>query len=182
MTRSALLTCCVGVFALLTGCVSPTRIVRQDAASVVIAVPENTNVWPSYYRDEARKAAEQSIGECTLVGGTEVKVGETVTNSQNVDRRDLGGQNKTPKIGEITTASNSTTVQNKMEYHMEFQAKRTIPGNTNLSNQPPVPGGPPITPAGGVPNKREEPRMTVPPVSLPGNTPPSSFPTTGLPR
>jgi hypothetical protein len=172
----------------LSGCASPARIVHQDANSVTIAIPENTNVWPTYYRDEARKMAATAIPNPINNGGQEVKVGETIINSQNTDRRDIGGQNNKPKLGELTSSTNATTVQNKTEYHISFIAGSSNgPVNTPM---PPIPGGGVVAPAGGIQKtdgksegkKPDEPRAVVPPVNIPGNTPRGSFPSTGFPN
>lgn len=167
----------------LSGCASPARIVHQEANSVTIAIPENTNVWPTYYRDEARKMAATAIPNPINNGGQEVKVGETVTNSQNTDRRDIGGQNNKPKLGELTTSTNSTTVQNKTEYHMTFVSGS---GSSTNNTAPPIPGAGPIAPVSGMAKpetkKPDEPRAVVPPVNIPGNSPRSNFPSTGFPN
>src|SRR4051812_18347577 len=105
MSRAAIFGLCL-VVAGLSGCTAP-QVIRQDGSSVVVAVPENTNTWPDYYQDEARTEAKKYIADPQLVSTTRVKVGEQTTNTQDVTRRDIGGQNDKPKVGEVTSASNT---------------------------------------------------------------------------
>ena len=98
---------------------------------------------------------------------TRVKVGEQTTNTQDVTRRDIGGEKK---VGEVVSASNTTSVSDKYEYHLEFRARtirHTGPGMTTLSpssgtaavNNPPTPGGAPLSPLG---DSREDARISRP--------------------
>ena len=147
MSRAAIVGFCL-VVAGASGCTAP-QVIRQDAGSVVVAIPENTNTWPGYYQDEAKSEAAKYIQDPMLVNTTRVKVGEQTTNTSDVTRRDIGGRNDKPKVGEEVTASNTTSVADKYEYHLEFQS-RTIPnrGPGMTTFPPPTPGGSPMSPMG----------------------------------
>ncbi|MFT3880289.1 MAG: hypothetical protein QM703_11585 [Gemmatales bacterium] len=129
---------CLAMAASLTGCASP-RIVQANAGSVIVAVPDQSNSWPGHYQDEALKTAKQYMADPVLVSTQQVKVGETVTNNQDTNKRDLG--NGKQKFGELTTKSSTTSVRDEYEYYLEYrpcagsnpiqQTGATVPGTPN---------------------------------------------------
>lgn len=184
MSRTALLGAFILVSAGLSGCASPARIVKQDPTMVVVAVPDHSNTWPYYYRDEATKAAGEFIQDPVLVSSIRTKVGENTTTVQDINRRDLGTEKN--KIGELTTATNSTSVSDSYEYHLEFQSRTPVRNPSPIPGSPamgagamPVPTNGPILPAGGTMPNREMP-MGVDTMKLPPPTP--SSPSLNLPN
>jgi hypothetical protein len=174
MSRTALLGTFVFVVAGLSGCATPARVVDSDRSKVVVAVPDNTNTWPFYYRDEAQRAAGELIQDPVLISSARVKVGEQMTNVQDTTRRDIGGQKDKPKFGEVVTSTNTTSVSDKYEYHLEFVSRSpsqfTPPGKPGMP--PPIPGGSPLTPAGGIAtpgfDTGSKPATSVPATTIPG--------------
>lgn len=198
MSRATILGTFVLVVAGLSGCASPAHMVKvdKDAGRVVIAVPEDTNTWPYHYRDEAMIAASAQIPEPELKKVTRVKVGEQMINTQDSTSRDLGGDKGMPKVGEVVTSTNTTSVSDKYEYHMEYHsASSKVPNflNKRAAEKPPTPGGPPldtnptnpipIIPVGGI----ASPGMPNPAtdIRIPAVTPPVPqtyvLPSTSLP-
>ena len=172
MSRAVLAGFCL-IAAATSGCMTP-RTIMQTQDSVVVAIPDNTNTWPGYYQDEATAEARKAFPDAYLVSTTRVKVGEQTTNTQDVTRRDIGGQDNAPKVGEVTTASNTTTVSDKYEYHLEFRP-RTIrhtgsgmtplhpAGGAGAANNAPIPTGAPLSPLGDSRAPRaEDPRLSRP--------------------
>jgi hypothetical protein len=140
----------VVVIAGLSGCASPARVIRQDSSSVVVAIPDNTNTWPFYYQDEAKRAAGDFIHDPVLVTSSRVKVGEQLTNSQDTTRRDLG---KDHKFGEVVSSTNSTSLSDKYEYHLEYRSRGPVTVTTSDPLGPPakpatMPDKPVVAPAG----------------------------------
>lgn len=199
MSRTALVGAFAFVVAGLAGCASPAHLVNvdRDAGRVVVAVPEDTNTWPYYYRDEATLAAAQNIPEPQLKKVTRVKVGEQMTNKSDTSRREIGSDRRP---GEVTTSSNTTSVSDKYEYQMVFEsAVRKLP---NFVKQPgvaatpapapaPIPGAAPAVPNPIVPVGGSAPAVTSP-MPMPANdilapsaVPPAStvpaVPSTNLP-
>jgi len=176
MSRSAVLGMFVFVVAALSGCATPARVVDSDRTKVVVAVPDNTNTWPFYYRDEATRAASELIQDPVLVSSARVKVGEQMTNTQDTTRRDLGNKDK-PRFGEVVSSTNTTSVSDKYEYHLEFQSRapsQFVPQGRSAIQSPPIPGGAPLTTAGGIAPNVRIPAPTSPPP--PGNTPATDLP------
>ena len=106
MSRTVLLGTFVFVVVGLSGCATPAHIIRKDSTSVVVAVPDDSNSWPFYYRDEATRTAGEYITEPELKSVQRVKVGEQMVNTQDVTRRDLTGKKEKP-LGEVTTSTNT---------------------------------------------------------------------------
>ncbi len=182
---------CVAMVAGLSGCASPARVIKSDSASVLVAVPDQTNDWPFHYRDEAQKVAATYISDPVLVGTNRVKVGESVVSTQNTDRRDLGGKDNKAKFGEATSTTTTTAASDTYEYHLEFQSRAA--GRSSLptpTGQPFNPAGPiqqtggtqppPLPAVGGAP-RRDNFDTRLPAVNPPAYTPPGSFPSAGQP-
>jgi hypothetical protein len=204
MSRSALIGMFVFVVAGLSGCTSPAKVIHSDMTTAVVAVPDDTNVWPFYHQDAAREEAAKKIEAPFLVGTRRVKVGEQTTSTQEKTRRDIGGQ-EMPKVGELVTSTNRTSTSDTYEYHLEFQTQKPReisksygpkPGiDSPLVGAPPMAGAPPIAPTPGVtpnvsgiqPVSGLEPRGDRMPaandIKMPGMSPPSSptnLPSTSL--
>ncbi len=145
MSRTAIIGMFVFVVAGLSGCATPAKIIHQDANSVVVAVPDNTNSWPFHYTDEAKRVAAEVLQdpEPIRVRSDRVKVGATVTNAQDTTRRDIGDENK-PRVGEVTSTRSSTSVSDNYEWHLVFQKHDT--------NQVPNSIRPLVTPPAPIPN------------------------------
>jgi hypothetical protein len=125
------------VVAGLSGCASPARVVRQDPTSVVVAIPDNTNVWPFYYQDEAKQLAGGYVHDPVLVTSQRVKVGEQTTSTSDTTHRESSGRS----FGDVISSSAITSVTDRYEYHLEFRSVTPVRGVSTGSNPPP-PGGP----------------------------------------
>ena len=176
MSRTAVAGAFVLVVAGLSGCASPARVIRQDAASVVVAVPDNTNSWPFYYRDAADQAAAEHIHDPVVTRFERVKVGEQTTSTSDTTRRDLGGPRS---FGDVITSTNTTAVSDRYEYHFEYRSNGPVrgPSSGSGSGAPPVPGGPAasLVPQGPT-TLVETPKPPVIPPILPVNAPAASLP------
>src|SRR5215831_12693679 len=102
MSRAAVLGLVV-VVAGLSGCAAPARVIRQDPTSVVVAVSDNTNVWPYYYQDEAKQLAGGFIKDPMLISSQRVKVGEQTTSTTDTTRRDSNNKS----FGDMITSAST---------------------------------------------------------------------------
>lgn len=103
----------IGLFT-LAGCASP-RFVQMDQGGGIVALRENTNVWPTYYRD---KAATMIGRKCPngyeIVREEEVATGTVSHTNSQTDTREApsalfgGGNNRTEKSGKQGERSSST--------------------------------------------------------------------------
>jgi hypothetical protein len=169
----------VGVFALvvagLSGCASPARVIRQDPTSVVVAIPDNTNAWPFYYQDEARTAAASYIQDPVLTASQRVKVGEQTTNTSDTTHR---------SFGDAVSSISTTAVSDRYEYHLEFRSNGPARSSGAGTPPPPIPGGPPVSPAASLSPAGPTGSDTMRPASIPPLLPvtPPASPATSLPN
>jgi hypothetical protein len=105
----------------LSGCASPAHVIQKDDNFVVVAIPENSDSWPTHYRPAADELAKNKIGPCKAVNE-----GEVVT----------GGRNS---AGPTASASPSSK-----EYRITYQK---MPQAVPVVQPVPVVGRPPM--AGG---------------------------------
>jgi hypothetical protein len=166
---------------LATGCASP-RIISYDQTSVIVAVPEDTDEFPHYYKTEATKLAKSKIPDAEFVESSRVKDGKVIQ----------AGATQPVKPSETQKKDGASTDSEKVEYYLEYRSKATLsPLSTKPLAPPARPNGtgtetpkpnepttlPPI-PLGTT--KKPEPR-TVPPITNPSPIQ-NNFPNTAMPR
>jgi hypothetical protein len=142
--------------AALTGCAN-ARYVKTDQGSGVVAMPANTNCWPTYYRDHAEALMRQKCPNgYEVVGEEEAVVGQvahtrTETETNQSPTLNLGGvKSETNKEGHSEHGSGAfaglavplgpteersrqtTNTRDVTEWHIYYRAKS--PG-------PPAPAG-----------------------------------------
>jgi hypothetical protein len=169
MSRRAGLGLFVFVAVGLSGCASPAHVVRQDAASVVVAIPENSNAWPFYYQDAAEQLAADYVADPVRSSIQRVKVGEQTTSTSDTGRR---------SFSETITSMSTTSVADQYEYHLEFRSNRPVRGPSQSTGSPAARLSPQAARDG-----TDGTRPTIPPL-LPTNPPASpatNMPATGLP-
>src|SRR5688500_2556580 len=87
----------VAVVTALPGCMGGARVMRTNDSSGVVFIPENTNVWPTYYQKEAADAIRREHGnhvEIVWGKGEEVVIGKETRSEQVEDRRLRGDKDK----------------------------------------------------------------------------------------
>ena len=128
------------VLAGLSGCASPARYVETQSDSGVVAIPANTNAWPSYNLNAARALIEKHVGpNYEIVEEREVATGQQVLNNQQVNGNQSIGQ---------------TTTQDLTEWRIAYRKKAgPTTGITPAGGMQPIrlPGSDPaVRPAGGI--------------------------------
>jgi len=113
----------------LSGCAGQAKIIQKGPDAGIVAIPENTNVWPTHYRDAAEALIKQHIGPSFMV----------------VDEREVvtGGNNSAGPTANTTPASK--------EYRITYQRKPVQQGNP-IGGQFPIGVGarPPLPPGAGL--------------------------------
>jgi hypothetical protein len=133
----------VALVASVSGCAS-ARYIQKGPDSGVVAIPEDTNVWPTHYHDAALALIKAHVGQSyEIVQQYEVPVGTSPTSNQPY--------NTDPKNPNIMNNGG------KMEVRLVYQKKAIPPGGMPLpygSRPPLLPGtgmGAGAQPAGYVP-------------------------------
>jgi len=159
----------------LSGCAGPARYVERSGDVGVVAIPANTDAWPTHYRSEALALIERHVGpNFEIVDEKEVAVGSRTNNNQQVKREQAFTNPFTGPV-EKDTVTNTTTTHDITEWRIAYR-KRVGPMPLGF-NAPTPPGGVTQTqylsgsdPAGVVPAGGTAPAAP----AVPG-TPVSSF-------
>jgi len=139
---------CAGCIAVLAGCTS-ARMVECDRDGGVVAIPNNTNMWPTYYRDNALKLIQEKCPQgYEIVRESEVVTGQqthtsTRTDTEeaptlmlggsegNTDAKKQGGEKRSEAFGGVAvplgetkqTTAGTTTTYDLTEYRIFYKVK-----------------------------------------------------------
>lgn len=112
------------VVAGLSGCQSPARYVDMQADAGVVAIPADSDVWPTYYRTRALEKIREHVGaNYEIIGQGEVPTGKTTINSQQMSNDRISGV---------------TTTQDTKEWQIAYR-KKALP-TTVTNGMPNMPG------------------------------------------
>jgi len=140
-----------GVFCALVamcgGCAGSARLVARDSNSGIVAVPENSNRWPTFYRKHAEEMMQANCPEgYTITREEEVVIGQTQHTLTSTDRTGsplLAALHIDP----INERSNQTTsYEDRKEWRIYFQGKGAEPAATGPAPAPPTSTPPPPNP------------------------------------
>jgi hypothetical protein len=99
------------------GCAQSARHIVKEPGGGVVAIPEDSNVWPTYYRDKANKLMHEHCPQgCTIVREEEVVTGVSTTDSVNTDTHEFGLFSVREQV------NNTTTTRNQTEFRITYQA------------------------------------------------------------
>jgi hypothetical protein len=123
-TKSARLAAlAAGLFMGLCGCASPARLVSYDAGGGVVAIPNNSDAWPTYNRRHAEELMRAKFpGGYVIEKEEEVVVGQTqhtFTNTQRSGDATLAALHIAP-VNENT--NQTTSVEDQKEWRIYFRA------------------------------------------------------------
>ncbi len=133
----------------LAGCAQP-RFVAQDPEGGVIAMPSNTDYWPTHFRTKAEAMMARKCPQgYQIEHEEEVVVGQSTTGRESTDTqtRDIPGRKNRSDL-QLTTAetTRSQTTRDLTEYRITFRAKTAAspaapnpPGSLPAAPTPVVP-------------------------------------------
>jgi hypothetical protein len=153
MRRISLLPAVLLTVAGLTGCGSTARYVAKRGDTGVVAIPNNSNAWPTYNRRNAEELIRQHVGpDFEVLEEREVVTGTSVSNNQQVQREQLTNGRYLPI--EKDTVTNTTSTRDTTEYQITYR-RRSGPavggliGSRGPGGLTPATGPESIVPAGG---------------------------------
>jgi hypothetical protein len=112
------------VVAGLSGCASPARYVERSGDVGVVAIPANTDAWPTRYRSEAIGLIRKHVGpDFEIVEEKEVAVGTRTNNNQQVNREQTFNSAVPFLPAEKQTVTNSTTTTDVTEWRIAYRRK-----------------------------------------------------------
>jgi hypothetical protein len=129
----------------LTGCMS-ARVVSRDPTGGVVAIPENSNSWPTRYHDQAIALIKQDCPDYAIVREEEVVTGTVTTDRESTDTRTRETQNRTewrityrkatPPTTIVQTASSPLARPQIQPAVAMTPAAASTPGAASLPPQP----------------------------------------------
>ena len=137
-----------GIFCALVafcgGCAGSARLVARDNSGGIVAVPENSNRWPTFYRKHAEELMQANCPDgYTITKEEEVVVGQIQYTHTTTDRTGspfLAALHIDP----INERSNQTTsYEDRKEWRIYFQAKGAEPVPSGSLPAPPTTPPPP---------------------------------------
>jgi hypothetical protein len=144
----------VGIMTSLSGCAT-ARYVERHADGGVVAIPENSNHWPTYYRQSALDLITQHVGpHYEILEEREVVVGQQTNNNQQVGPDFLAGITTTRELTEWRIAYRRAASPYYPPATGSPQPRNGSPaaaGSRPTANSSLPGGNPAVQPAGGVP-------------------------------
>ena len=130
------------VAAASTGC-GGARYVHRSGDEGIVAIPANTDAWPSNHRSGAMKLIEQHVGPSyDILEEKEVATGQTTTNNQNTNKEATFNTSIPFLPAEKQTTTTTTTTRDVTEYRIHYRKRTGVAVG--------APGGGP-GPVGGLP-------------------------------
>ena len=103
------------------GCAA--RQVLKEPDYGIVAIPRNTNHWPSHYRDKADEVMREHFpGGYVIVREEEVVTGQTTRYDEDEERADVELIDGVLSIGS-TERSGSATTTDVTEYHIHYSRR-----------------------------------------------------------
>jgi len=132
------------LLAALSGCASPARYVERTGDTGVVAIPANTDSFPSYNRSEAMALIHKHVGgNFEIMEEREVATGKKTFNDQHVNNEQTWNTSNPLLPANKQSVQNTTTTQDVTEWRIAYRKKTPASIGSGLV-------GSPVTPAGGV--------------------------------
>jgi hypothetical protein len=139
-------TALVLALALAGGCASPAKYIEKQRDAGVVAIPNNTDAWPSYNRRAALELIQKHVGTgYEILEEREVVVGQSTHNNQQVNTEQTFNREIPFLPAEKQTINNTTTQRDITEWRIVYRRADAL-APRNLAPQEP---GAAISPAGG---------------------------------
>ena len=115
----------LAVVALAVGC-SPARYVMRDAYTGVVAIPANTNHWPSHNRDAARELMKEHFPDGYVIDREEeVVVGQSTHYSEDHEGSEVrvGGPGPVEVGASGGSVDGRITTRDETEYRIYYRRR-----------------------------------------------------------
>jgi hypothetical protein len=145
----------------LTGC-GTARTLSRDSYGGVVAIPENSDVWPTHYRTKAIEMIKKDCPDYEIVAEKEVVVGSVTTNRESTDVRNQDLTPKSSRYGatlQTTDTTRTRETHDQTEWRIYYHKKGAPLPPAPMAQVPPpgpmppvvAPQPPPVLPASTLP-------------------------------
>jgi hypothetical protein len=129
------------------GCQSPAKYVEKRGDAGIVAIPANTDTWPTHNRREALALIQKHVGSnYEILEEREVVVGQATRNDQQVNTEQTVNRELFFLPAEKQTTTTTTTQRDITEWRIVYRRVDPLTPRSLASQQPANPVGP----AGGV--------------------------------
>jgi len=115
------------VVAAASGCASPAKDISFDPATGtgVVAIPDNTDVWPTYNRSQALALIQSRVGpDFEIIEEQTVVIGQTTSNDRQVNTQTPSERKRIlPTEIEMKFIRDMTTTRDLTEYRIAYRRK-----------------------------------------------------------
>jgi hypothetical protein len=163
----------LGMAAFSNGCGSSARYVQKNdlEGTGIVAIPSNTDVWPTYHRREALAKIQEHVGpHYEIISEMEVVTGQTTVSDAQVNTEAMNNRRNPGRLSEFQSVRGSSTTRDITEWHILYRRKPTpasgfnnggtVGGNPSSPSASPAATG--VQPAGGIPSTPAPPPGVVP--------------------
>jgi hypothetical protein len=138
------------------------RYVQKQSDEGVVAIPSNSNYWPTFNRDQALKLIQDHVGaDYEIVKEKSVVSGQVTTTDQQTTETPMPTRNGQTPSGTQTSVSQTTRSADVTEWYIYYRKR-----STGVPTRPVVPAGGATGPGSGV-----VPAAGTPDPVVPGPTP-----------
>jgi hypothetical protein len=104
------------------------RYVLREPDRGVVAVPDDTDAFPTYHRTQALRLAKEHVGpDFTVTREEEFDLGPVTTNEVSFNRRDAWNWWLPWRKAETATTTNTTSTRHATEYRISYQKAGAAP-------------------------------------------------------
>lgn len=138
--------------ALASGCGSSAKYIEKRGDAGVVAIPNNTDAWPSYNRRAALALVEKHVGvNYEILEEREVVVGQSTHNNQQTNVEQTVNREIFFLPAEKQTTTTTTTQRDITEWRIVYRRKDAPAGTAVTPAGGNIPAGvvPSVLPAGG---------------------------------
>jgi len=106
------------------GCAAARYVQRQPGEGVV-AIPDNSNFWPTYNRDQALKLIQEHVGpDYEIVKEEAVVTGQVTTTDQQTTETPLQNRKTQAPAGTQTTVAQTTRTTDATQWYIHYRRRQ----------------------------------------------------------
>ena len=139
----------------LSGCSSPARYIERSGDTGVVAIPANTDTFPTYNRSEAVALIQKHVGPTSRSSRNARSRSAAHVNDQQVNNEQTWNSTNPILPANKQTVQNATTTQDVNEYRIMYRKKAPVAQTPAMEAPITPPSLQPQAPITGRPTRRK---------------------------